>query len=366
MPDQARIAIIGTGWWSSTAHFPALAAHPAAQITAICDTREEVLAMMAAKFGVDKTYTDCRDLLANEKLDGAVVAVWHAAHYDVTRACLEHDLHVMLEKPMALTAKHARALVDLAAARSRELIIGYPMHFSPRVLEARDLIQSGELGKVLYINCYFASSTIHMLRGDDSVYGNEHNYPVIGPGDVYGDPVRSGGGQGHLQVTHSASVMHFITGLRPVRVLALMNNLDARADVVDAITAQMDNGALANIGSTGNLQVSDGGLLPLHIACERGRLDIECVAGVMHVRHPDGTDEQFEPLLVEDTPDGADQPEESYPLRATATNLVDVIIGAQPNGSPAECGWHTVELLDAAYRSAAQNGQAVNVESLYD
>ena len=210
------------------------------------------------------------------------------------------------------------------------------------------------------------SVILKKLRGDDSVYGNEHNYPVIGPGDVYSDPERSGGGQGHLQITHSAGVMHFITGLRPVRVLALMNNLGIRVDVIDAITAQMDNGALANIGSTGNLQVSDGGLLPLHIACERGRLDIECVAGTMHVRHPDGTDEQFEPPPVKDTPDGADQPEESYPMQATARNLVDVIIGTQPNGSPAECGWHTVELLDAAYRSAAQNGQAVNVESLYE
>ena len=145
-----------------------------------------------------------------------------------------------------------------------------------------------------------------------------------------------------------------------------MNNLDVRVDVIDAITAQMDNGALANIGSSGNLQISDDGLLPLHIDCERGRLNIECVAGVMHVRHPDGTDEQFEPLPAEHTPDGADQPEESYPLRATATNLVDVIMGTQTNGSPAECGWHTVELLDAAYRSAAQNGQAGNVESLYE
>ena len=44
MPEHARIAIIGTGWWSSIAHLPVLAAHSAAQITAICHTREEVLA----------------------------------------------------------------------------------------------------------------------------------------------------------------------------------------------------------------------------------------------------------------------------------------------------------------------------------
>ena len=50
---------------------------------------------------------------------------------------------------------------------------------------------------------------------------------------------------------------------------------------------------------------------------------------------------------------------------ATTHNLVDVILGAAPNGSPAETGWRTVELLDAAYRSAARQGQAVWVRDLY-
>ena len=73
------------------------------------------------------------------------------------------------------------------------------------------------------------------------------------PGDVYSDPERSGGGQGHLQATHSVGLMLHMTGLRPVSVLALMENLDTRVDVVDAMIAQMDNGALASVGSSGTL-----------------------------------------------------------------------------------------------------------------
>jgi predicted dehydrogenase len=364
--SKARIAVIGTGWWSSAAHFPALQRHPDAEVVAICDQREAAVAQTAEAFGIDRTYTDYRELLANETFDGVIIAVWHVAHYEVTRACLEHDLHVMLEKPMVLNAKHAKELVDLAAQRKRELIIGYPYHFAPRVLQAREVIQSGELGDVRYINCFFGSAAMGHLSGDDKPYGDMFEYPLMGPGDVYGDPERSGGGQGHLQITHAAGLMHFITGLRPVSVTALMNNLGTRVDVVDAITARMDNGALANIGSTGTLQLSDSGVLELHVACEHGRIYFDFVTGAGCVHHADGTEEVIESEFIRDLTEGCDQPESLYPLHDTSTNLVDVINGKAENGSPSSFGWWTVELLDAAYRSAGDDGRVVTVASLYD
>ena len=57
--------------------------------------------------------------------------------------------------------------------------------------------------------------------------------------------------------------------------------------------------------------------------------------------------------------------EQSYLSSAPANNLVDVIVRGAPNRSPAEVGWRTVELLDAAYRSAADGGRRVPVSSLY-
>ena len=366
MADQARIAIIGSGWWATTAHIPALQAHPDAQIVAIADQRPDALERAAAKYGIQNTYTDYRRMLDREDLDGVVVAVWHAAHYEVTRDCLQHGLHVMLEKPMVLLASHARELVELSQQRQRELIIGYPMHFTSPALRAQEVVQSGQLGEVRYVNCYFASTTIDFLRGNDQPFGKLFHYPVSGPGDVYSDPVRSGGGQGHLQITHSAALMHFITGIRPVSVTALMDNLELKLDVVDAITARMSNGALASVGSTGNLQVSDPGKLALAVHGDDGWLDIDFITGAGKIRHADGSEEQFQAVEAGDLPEGCEQPENLYPLHATANNLVDVITGKQSNGSPAEYGWWTVELLDAAYRSAGLNGQMVSVESLYD
>ena len=366
MTDKARVAIVGTGWWATTAHFPSLLRHPDAEIVAVADARPDRLAKAAEAYGIHNQYTDVEEMLDKERLDGAVVSTWHAAHYEVARACLERGLHVMIEKPMVLEATHARHLVELAESQGREIIVGYPWHFQSRGLRAREVLQSGELGEIRYVNCYFTSFILNFVRGDDRSYEAVFDYPVHGPGDVYSDPKRSGGGEGHLQITHSAGLMYFITGLRPVSVMALMDNLGLNLDLIDAMTVRMDNGALANVGGAGNLPMGDPGKLSIQVNCDYGWLDINFVSGAGRIRHADGTDEHLAPLAGGNQSAGAEGGEEAYPLFATAGNLVDVITGKAANGSPGEVGWRVVEMLDAAYRSAAQGGRAVSVESLYE
>jgi len=363
---KARIAVIGTGWWATTAHFPALAGNPNAELVAICDQRADLLARVADKFQVRKTYADYHAMLQQEALDGVIISVWAAAHHEVARDCLKHKLHVMVEKPLVLEAKHARELVELAQAEKRELIVGYPWHYCERARQARDVVQSGELGAVRYINCYFASTVIDFLRGDDKVYGQQFPYAMVGPGNVYSDPKRSGGGQGQLQVTHAAGLIHFITGLRPAEVFAWMDNLDVPLDVIDAIVARMDNGALANIGSTGNLQISDPGTLTIQVNCDRGWIDFNFMNGAGKIRHADGMETVLPALDTQPPPPGLEQGEQIYPMSAPANNLVEVVNGTGKNGSPGEIGWYTVELLDAAYRSAAADGKRISVKSLYE
>ena len=137
MPDTARIAVIGTGWWSTTAHIPALEANPNADLVALADVRSDVLDKAARHFGVERTYTDIHEMLAQEQLDGVVIAVWHAAHYEAARACLEQGLHVVLEKPMTLLAAHARHLTELSRERGCQLIIGYPWNYNPMCCGSR-------------------------------------------------------------------------------------------------------------------------------------------------------------------------------------------------------------------------------------
>ena len=72
MPDEVRrvrIGVIGTGWWATEAHLPAIKGNPDADITAICDTRPERLKLAAETFDVSKVYTDYREMLVKETLE---------------------------------------------------------------------------------------------------------------------------------------------------------------------------------------------------------------------------------------------------------------------------------------------------------
>ena len=367
MPKKARIAVIGTGWWATYAHIPTLKAHPDAQLVALADVRSEVLSKASEKYDIGTVYTDFQEMLANESLDGAVIAVWHAAHYEVARACLERGLHVVLEKPMVLQAVQARDLCDLALEHKCEIIMGYPWHFLTQTVRAREVVQSGALGQIHYVSSLFSSSAYDLYRGEDHSDNPEMvaQYPVVGPGDVYRDPARSGGGQGYLQVTHSAALMFFVSGLKPVSVIAQMDNLDVPVDVVDAFIVRTDQGALATVSSTGAVAGGDG-KLDIQIYCKEGWVDLDYIEGTGTIHHADGSVEE----LVADPDAGdvnyGDVEGYIYPAHAPSTNLVDIVHGRSASHSPAETGWRTVELLDAAYRSAAAGGQAIEVTSLYD
>jgi predicted dehydrogenase len=356
--NKARIAVIGTGWWATTAHIPALQQNPHAELVALCDRSSEALERATAAFGPMATYTDCQAMLAAEALDGVVIATNHNSHYELAKACLEAGLHVLVEKPMVLRAAHAHELTALAQAHGRELIVGYPYHFTELTRRARDILRSGELGAIQFVSCLMSSMVIEFYRGNEQAYQPVFHYKVTGPGRGYADPQLSGGGQGHLQVTHLAGSLFFITGLQAERVSSYMEKGDVAVDLVDAISVRFApaNGqaAVGVFGSTGNIGVGDPGRFDISVFCEQGYVLLEGVQGTLVVRRHDGSEERHGPLPGE----------ARYPQFATSANLVDVILGRAENGSPAVVGTRVVELLEAAYRSADNGGAPVRVSEL--
>jgi predicted dehydrogenase len=293
--------------------------------------------------------------LAQEELDGAIIATNHASHYPLAQACLERGLHLLIEKPMTLYARDARALVELAQQHHVEIVMGYPYHFTPHVQRVRQVIQSGELGAIQLVNCFMASFILNLLRGDDGSDRPVSHFPVHGPGNVYSQPHLSGGGQGHLQITHAAGLMFFVTGLRAERVHALMHRHGLPLDLVDVMMVQFAGDALGVVSGTGNQGSTSGGKVDLTVHCAHGSVELNVTGGVVKI-HRAGQEAEVSQIPQADR----------YPRFATAHNLVDVVCGTAPNSSPAaEAGWRTVELLDAAYRSAEEQGAAVQVNDLY-
>jgi predicted dehydrogenase len=357
MSDRVKIAIIGAGWWATQTHIPTLKENPRAEVVLV-DKNPEALKKAADGYNLPHAYTSLPAALdEHSDIRAAVVCVPHSAHYAAAREVLEYGLHLLLEKPMTLYARDAKALVELAEGKGLQILMGYTFPYVPPLLEAKKRVDDGLLGDIEYITCSMSSMTIEFLRGRPAEYSTVFNYPVTGPtGATYSQPEVAGGGQGHLQITHSASLMfHLAPGLRAKTVSAFMGNLDCQVDVVDAFAVRMENGAVATIGSTGNLGKGDGGIVEVHLHGSKGRLLADAISGLVYLRLHDGAEERIEPSYP------------PYPGAEPGKRFVEMILDGAENFLPGNPnGWYTVELLDAAYRSAAQEGMPVQVASLYE
>lgn len=350
----AKIAVIGTGWWSTQVHIPALTENERAEIVLI-DPNATALQAAADKYSVADTYASLDDALNDHSdIQGAIVAVPHHAHYEVATLVLDANLHMLLEKPMVLYAKEAKALVELAANKEREIMMGYTFPYIDAMQQAKTW--AAEIGEIEYATCSMSSMTYEFLRGKPEEYREVMQYPVTGPSEsTYSDPKVAGGGQGHLQITHSAAMMfHMAPQLRTEIVTAFMNNLDAKVDVADAIAARMTNGAVVTVGSTGNIGKGDGGIVEVHLHGSEGRVLADAISGRVHLRKHDGTEEHIEPHGP------------GYPGAIPSQRFVELLLDGKENPFPGHHdGLYTVEMLDAAYRSAAQDGMPVRVADLY-
>jgi predicted dehydrogenase len=346
-----HIGVIGTGWWATEYHIPGVIEHPGARLVAIADNHAGRLEKASAAFGIETVYLNYREMVEKEALDGVVIATPHATHYEIARECLNLNLHILIEKPMTLYAGHARELIELANARSKQIVIGYTYHHFKQAQTAREAIGSGQLGEIEYVNCSFASNMVGFLGGNVSDENSPTRFRVQGPSENYNNPEMMGGGMGHLQMTHPIGYLLYITGLRAKSVQAMMANLNLNVDMVNAFSVEFENGSVGVIGGTGNALSSYR--MALAVYCQRGCYIVDTLARFAEIRDESGTLKKL-----------GWQPRSRKPFAVTR-NFIDVILGKAQNKAPGEVGWRVVEILDAAYRSAKEQGRPVLIEELY-
>lgn len=345
----ARIGVVGTGWWATRAHLPAIVANPEAELVAIADPIDDKRDRAVAAFGPERAYRSHTEMLDGESLDGIVIAVPHMAHYQVAIDALEAGAHLMLEKPMVVEFDHAARLLAESTDRGLEIVVGYPYHYNQQVLAARDWIASGEIGELLYVHSLFASIVWELFRGDVHLVGDAVGFTITPTGtDTYGDPAVSGGGQAIVQITHSAALLLFITGLVPFDVFAFMENQDLRVDLVDAMAVRFEGGCIGTVGSTGSTVRTQEELLEYRLYGTEGHILFDLAASELGLYRADGSREHNPVGRAA----GARTYTEAYPEAAPVNNLVDIILGRDENHSPPQLGAAVVGLLEAAYESA--------------
>jgi predicted dehydrogenase len=344
---KARIGFIGAGWWATSNHMPLLAARPDVELAAVCRLGVAELEQVRRRFGFPYATEDYRALLHDVELDGVIVATPHSRHYEAARAALERGLHVMCEKPLCLRAEEARDLVKLAAERGRHLLVPYGWHYKPFIQQAKRWMEAGEIGAVQHVLCHMASPIRRMLRGErwlQEIPGGQAGEMLFEPDPAtWADPEVAGGGYGHAQISHSAGMLFWLSGLRAREVYALMTAPGARVDLFDALAVRFDGGAIGSISGAGSVPEDRPFQVDLRLFGSEGMLLIDCERARAELSRDDGRHQ-----TVDVAPDAG-----GYACDGPPHNFIDLILSkAETNWAPGEAAMRSVELLDAAYRSA--------------
>ena len=129
-------AVIGVGVQGQR-HAEKLAALPASNLVGVVDADKDRADSVAKALGVERI-DDYRDLIG--RVDAVVISSPTSTHYEVTKAMLENDIHVLLEKPIATTMDEARELVELGENRRLVFQVGHLERFNPAVRAMADLV----------------------------------------------------------------------------------------------------------------------------------------------------------------------------------------------------------------------------------
>ena len=150
MVESLKLGVIGCGYWGPNLirNFVEIST---SEVVIVADLKEERLAHIKASYPQIMVTKDYQDLF-NQNLDAVVIATPPATHYSFAKECLEHGMHVLVEKPITINSQHAEELIELSKKKSLVLMVGHTFEYNAAVHTLKSLIDSGELGQIYYVD----------------------------------------------------------------------------------------------------------------------------------------------------------------------------------------------------------------------
>jgi predicted dehydrogenase len=160
-----RVAVAGLGYWGPNIARN-LAALPGIELAWCCDPSEASRERVASAFPGARFTGDLDEVLADGSVDAVALATPVPTHAPLARRVLEAGKHCFVEKPLAQSAADAAAVVAAADRAGRTLMVGHLLEYHPGVVKLKELIDRGDLGRVLYI--YGNRLNLGKLRADEN------------------------------------------------------------------------------------------------------------------------------------------------------------------------------------------------------
>jgi predicted dehydrogenase len=155
-----RVAVVGLGYWGPNL-VRVLFERTDVEVVWICDCDQSRLDRLTRRYPGIRTTTDLDVVLADQRLDGVLLATPVHTHYALARRCMEAGKHVFVEKPLAPSTTQAVELIDYATAHDVVLMCGHTFLYSPPVQMVKQLIDDDELGDLYFVSSSRVNLGLH-------------------------------------------------------------------------------------------------------------------------------------------------------------------------------------------------------------
>jgi predicted dehydrogenase len=260
---KLRVATIGGGAIAQALHLPGYHKNPHAVIAAVTDPDRARWKEIKDKFGVERFYTDYREMLDKESLDAVSVCSPNVFHAEQALAAIDRGLHVLCEKPMTLTEKESARVVAAAKRAKRTFMVGFSHRLMRGNREAKKLLDSGRLGEPFMLYTRFA---------------HQGPFPGWAKSDWFYKPALAGGGALLDMGIHAFDLARFFFG--DVKKVSASVKTIVKPIAVDdnaVVTLEFASGALGyiDVGWT-----SLPGFTGTMLYCRRGNIIIDYREGM--------------------------------------------------------------------------------------
>jgi predicted dehydrogenase len=257
---KIRLGIIGTGIATHDLYLPHFGKLRARfEFAACCNRRKSKALAFAKKAGIPRVYDNYQEMLAQPDIDAVMISLPIALNAKVVLAALKAGKHVMCEKPIARDSKEGAFLMKAAAKYKKVFLVAENYYFAPHIIQARNWVKSGKIGRVRLIEGRQVSRLTHDNKYFQTKWRQKPNH--------VGGFIVDGG-------VHVANIAREMLGL-PVAVKSFKALNDRALVPHDTLTATMKfkNGALGVWMSAFSTPDTDGHPM-LRVLGEKGAIEV--------------------------------------------------------------------------------------------
>lgn len=320
-----RVAVLGAGA-IAIAHFDAIRATEGFEACAVVDI-DHVKAHEIARLYQIKAYSDYREMFERERPDVAVIALPHYLHKETAIYAAEQGCHLMLEKPMALSVSECDEIIEAGRKADIRILVGHTQHYIAENIQAKSIIQRGELGKLVMI---------HDAR--------HTNYFQASRPQWFLEREKSGGGILANLGTHSIDKIMWLTDRTVRKLSASSSYFGSRGNVEGSgmIYLELDDGVPAAIVQSG------------YLGAPRNETELIFTEGMLKLATGDSLwisrGGSYEKLETLQTP---------APFELQYSDLLTAIRNHSETSCTPEYARNVIAILEAVYRSAETGSEQI-------